>query len=184
MRHWPQHCPHCGSPDVKLHQAVRKNLSDPSVDEVSASRYRCLACRKTFRVYPPGVSRDRVTGRVKDLAILLYLLGFNGQAVSKALALLGQPLGASRIYDAIRAACQKLPEVNQVMFADVHTAMRGGDITGVKVFGRWAPLRIQAGASEAVVLSIEGLSHDDARALRARLEPVLGAVSVEARVAE
>jgi hypothetical protein len=163
---------------------VRKTLADPAACDVAASRFRCLACRKTFRVYPPGVSHDRVSARTKDLAILLYLLGFNGHAVSTALSLLGQPLGASRIYDTVRDACRRLPVVGQTIFEDVHLAMQGGDITGVKVFGRWAPLRIQAGAREAVELSIEGLSQDDAHALRARLEPVLGVMSAEAQVAD
>jgi len=180
----PVTCPHCASRDIKFHQAVSKPVSDPSASRVEVARYRCLACRRTFRAYPPGVSNDHVSKRVKDLAVLLYLLGFNGQAVSLALSTMGQRLGQSRVYDTVRATCAQMPEQPVRMFEDVHYAMAGSDVTGVKIYGRWAPLHIRTTDDAGIVLSIEGLSRDDARALHDRLQPVVGATRAQLALVE
>jgi transposase-like protein len=44
---------------------------------VPAHRYRCLRCKRTFRVYPQGVTHAQTSQRVKGLAVLLYLLGLS-----------------------------------------------------------------------------------------------------------
>ena len=46
----------CGSKRVQLHQPVKKALRDTVHQQVEVHRYRCLKCKRTFRVYPPGVT--------------------------------------------------------------------------------------------------------------------------------
>ena len=46
----------CSSKQVCLHQPVNKALRDTVYPHVEVHRYRCLKCRRTFRVYPPGVT--------------------------------------------------------------------------------------------------------------------------------
>ena len=87
----PSICPYegCGGRHVRFHQAVKKPLRDTRYSAVVAHRYECLRCRRTFRVYPTGVTKAHVSLRVKGLGVLLYLLGLSYGAVSLALDALG-----------------------------------------------------------------------------------------------
>jgi hypothetical protein len=80
----PQICPYpgCKGRHFQQVQEVPKPLRDTQYQEVTAQRYRCLRCGRTFRVYPTGVSRDHFSQRVKGLAVALYLLGLSYGAVS------------------------------------------------------------------------------------------------------
>ena len=76
--------PHCGG-KVVLRQTVWKSLVDTQRRAVRIRRYFCWRCRKTFRVYPTGVSRAPTSERMKALAVLLYLLGLSYDQVSRVL---------------------------------------------------------------------------------------------------
>lgn len=56
--------------------------------EVPARRYRCLACRRTFRVYLTGIDRGAIPLAVKLFAAALRLLGLAVRDVSRALSVL------------------------------------------------------------------------------------------------
>src|SRR5258707_10018899 len=87
----PSRCAYadCTSLQVRLHQPVSKALRDTVHQQVEVHRYRCLKCRRTFRVYPPGVTHAQSSERVKGLAVMLYLLGLSYGAMSLALESLG-----------------------------------------------------------------------------------------------
>ncbi len=74
----------CTSQQVRLHQPVSKALRDTVHHQVQAQRDRCLKCKRTFRVYPAGVTHAQSSDRVKGLAVMLYLLGLSYGAVSLA----------------------------------------------------------------------------------------------------
>ena len=76
-------------------------MRDTRYSEVKAHRYECLRCKRTFRVYPKGVSKAQISLRVKGLGILLYLLGLSYGAASPALDALGVYMCKSRVYDAV-----------------------------------------------------------------------------------
>ncbi len=63
----PVVCPHkgCQGRYFEHHQEVDKPLKDTTYGVVSAHRYRCLRCKRTFRVYPQGVTRAQTSQRVK-----------------------------------------------------------------------------------------------------------------------
>ena len=172
-------CPHCGGPHLKFHQAVHKNVADPLFHDVPAHRYRCLSCQRTFRIYPEGVTRGRVSQSVKQLAVLLYLLGFNGHSVSMALQVSGQRLSVSRVYEAVQEALRQLPDASKRLFEDIHSAMSGSDVTGVKVAGTWAPLQINVSQNLGVVVTIRALGYCDALWLTEKLQPVLDVIQVQ-----
>ncbi len=71
----PATCPYegCDGTSFRFRQAVEKPLRDTEYDRVSAHRYECLKCRRTFRGYPRGVSRAQTSLRVKGLAVTLYV---------------------------------------------------------------------------------------------------------------
>lgn len=68
-----------------------------AVRTVTVHRYVCRACGRTFRVYPGGVDRGDVAVGIKRFAAALHLLGLSFRDVSRALGVLGVPLGKSRV---------------------------------------------------------------------------------------
>jgi transposase-like protein len=82
----PTHCvdPKCQGRKFRLHQPVTKAVRDTVYHEVQAYRYQCLKCKRTFRVYPTGVTAALTSLRVKGLAVMLYLLGLSYGATSLA----------------------------------------------------------------------------------------------------
>src|SRR4051812_43246921 len=87
------HCPYsgCGGEHVQPWQAVAKPLRDTVFTEVSAQRYRCVRCGRTFRMYPVGVTHDQTSARLKGVAVMFYVLGMSYGAVATALSALGWP---------------------------------------------------------------------------------------------
>jgi transposase-like protein len=108
----PSKCayPDCESKQVRLHQPVNKALRDTVHHQVQVHRYRCLKCKRTFRVYPAGVTHAHSSDRVKGLAVLLYLLGLSYGAVSLALESLGVALSTTQVYDTVQAIAARIPE--------------------------------------------------------------------------
>ena len=134
----PSACPHedCQGRHFEHHQEVGKPLKDTKYREVVAHRYRCLRCRRTFRIYPQGVTRAQTSQRVKGLAVMLYLLGLSYGAVALALEALGVYMCKSAVYEAIQAAAEKVPRLKRnEAFAGLRTPAVGGDLTSVKCNG-------------------------------------------------
>jgi len=75
----PMECPYDGCPGThfRAHPEVAKVVRDTRYEHVTAWRYECLRCHRTFRVYPVGVTRAHVSLRVKGLAVMFYLLGLS-----------------------------------------------------------------------------------------------------------
>jgi len=131
----------CQGKHLRLHQRVSKPLRDTVHREVTAYRYQCLSCGRTFRAYPAGVSRAHVSLRVKGLAVMLYLLGLSYGAVSLALEALGVYVCKSRVYDAVQSAAKRVPGLRRRdVFEKIETPAMGSDVTTAKCKGRWLPL--------------------------------------------
>ena len=130
----PTTCPYarCGGQHFRLHQRVNKPVRDTVYEDVTAHRYECLSCHRTFRVYPPGVSRDHSSRRVKGLAVMLYLLGLSYGTVSLALEASGVYLCKSRVCDAVQGVAGRVPGLKrEAVFQALRTPTVGGDITSV-----------------------------------------------------
>jgi transposase-like protein len=95
----PSVCPYkrCRGKHLEYHQEVVKPLKDTRYEAVSAHRYRCLRCKRTWRVYSQGITRAQTSQRVKGLAVLLYLLGLSYGAVPLALDALGAYMAKSSV---------------------------------------------------------------------------------------
>lgn len=179
----PTVCPYqgCDGRHFRFHQAVEKPLRDTGYRVVVAHRCECLRCKRTFRVYPQGVSRAQTSGRVKGLAVMLYLLGLSYGAVSLALEALGVYLCKSRVYDTVEAVAERVPGLKQGgIFQELKTPALGGDLTSVKVHGQWLTLGLSVEALSGVVLTIDDLPGEDAETLREWMEPI--AEAVEAKI--
>ncbi len=87
----PKHCrdPKCSGKRFLPWQEVKKNVRDSEYEVVTARRYKCLQCGRTFRVYPQGVQSGQISQRVKGIGALLYLLGLSYGAAALMLEALG-----------------------------------------------------------------------------------------------
>jgi len=183
----PTTCPRkgCRGTHFRVRQTVTKPVRDTQYTQVTAQRYECLRCGKTFRVYPRGVTSAHVSLRVKGLAIMLYLLGLSYGAVSLLLEALGVDWCKSRVYDAVQAAAQRVPGLHQrQVFADLRTPALGADVTSVKCNGRWLPLGITVDDTTGLVLTIDELSSEDAQALEQWMTPIAAQVGAELLVSD
>jgi transposase-like protein len=134
----PSVCPYetCQGRHFRHHQEVDKPLKDTEYDAVFAHRYECLRCKRTFRLYPQGVTRAQTSQRVKGLGVMLYLLGLSYGATSLALEALGVYMCKTSVYEAVQAAAEKVPGMKrQEVSSGVRTPALGGDLTSVKCKG-------------------------------------------------
>jgi transposase-like protein len=183
----PSTCPfaRCGGRYFRLHQVVTKAVRDTVYEQVTARRYQCRRCRRTFRVYPSGVSQAPTSQRVKGLAVMLYVLGLSYGAVALALEALGVYVCKTQVYEAVQAAARRVPGLKRRrVFAGVRTPALGADVTSVKCGGQWLQLGLSVDAVTGVVLSVDQLPNAEAQTLRTWLAPLAGAVGAELLVSD
>jgi len=183
----PTMCPHpsCTSTHFRRHQTVAKPLVDSHYTRVSALRYRCLGCGRTFRVYPQGVDRHSTSQRTRGLGVMLYLLGLSYGATSLALGALDVYQAKSSVYEAVQAAAERVPGLKRgALLSGVRTPALGADVTGVKCGGKWLPLGLMVDDVHGVVLSIDDLTAEDAETLTTWVTPVAEAVGAEVLVTD
>jgi transposase-like protein len=183
----PTICPHkgCQGRHFEHHQEVDKPLKDTTYGRVVARRYRCLRCKRTFRVYPQGVTRAQTSQRVKGLGVMLYLLGLSYGATSLALEALGVYMSKTSVYEAVQAAAEKVPGLKrEEVFAGLRTPALGADLTAVKCNGEWLPLGLAVDDTTGLVLTVDELSAEDAETLKEWLEPIAKAVEAELLVSD
>jgi transposase-like protein len=183
----PVVCPHigCQGRHFEHHQEVAKPLKDTAYGVVSARRYRCLRCKRTFRVYPQGVTQAQTSQRVKGLAVMLYLLGLSYGATALALEALGVYMSKSSVYEAVQAAAEKVPGLKRnEVFAGLRTPALGGDLTSVKCKGAWLHLGLAVDDTTGLVLTVDELSAEDAETLKEWLDPIAKAVDAELLVSD
>ena len=183
----PLVCPQkgCQGRHFEHHQEVDKPVKDTEYRAVSAHRYRCLRCKRTFRVYPQGVTRAQTSQRTKGLAVMLYLLGLSYGATSLALDALGVYVSKTGVYEEVQAAAEKVPGMKRdEVFGSLRTPALGGDLTSVKCNGQWLPLGLAVDDTTGLVLTIDELSAEDAATLKEWIEPIAKAVEAEILVSD
>jgi transposase-like protein len=183
----PKRCrdPKCGGKQFLPWQAVKKNVRDSEYEEVTARRYKCLRCGRTFRVYPQGVQAGQVSQRVKGMAVMLYLLGLSYGAVELMLAALGVSLSKSSVYRAVQATAEAVPGMKRTEILNGYqTRALGADLTSVKCHGKWLPIGVVVDPLNGVVLSIDHLEGEDAQTLQAWIEPIADQVGAQTLVTD
>ncbi len=180
----PDRCPQagCGGRHFQLHQAVPKPVRDTQVAQTTAGRYRCVRCRHTFRVYPPGVSHRHTSARLRGVAVMLYVLGLSYGAVALVLDALGHPLSKTAVYYAVQAAGERVPGLRRdgvrAPVGQVFVAALGADLTSVKCAGQWLTVGVAVDAVHGLALTVDVLENGEAATLTAwigELAAVVGA---------
>lgn len=154
----PSVCPRCGcqAEHLKRHQQVLKPVQDTENNTVPTNRYRCPKCGSTFRAYPQGVGRDALSHRIKDVAVLLHLMGLSYQSVADGMEALGLHVSKTRICAAVREARDKPPGLERrAVFSAVHIPEPAADGIQVKCEDRWLTLRLASTDATGLVLVVE-----------------------------
>ena len=166
-------------------QMVKKNVRDSEYEEVTARRYKCLRCGRTFRVYPQGVQKGQVSQRVKGMAVMLYLLGLSYGAVELMLEALGVYLSKSSVYRAVQMTAEAVPGMKRTeLMKGYQTRALGADLTSVKCKGQWLPIGVVVDPINGLVLSIDHLDGEDAQTLKAWIEPMADQVGAHTLVTD
>jgi transposase-like protein len=104
----------CNGTYFKEHQVnCRKPMRDTRYSQVTARRYRCLKCQRTFRVYPTGVSHAHQSDTLKGVSVLFYILGLSYQGVSDLLESLGCFVSKTTVYENVQAAGSRAIQLRQ-----------------------------------------------------------------------
>ena len=82
----PSACPYCDSTYLNRHGPITKPIRDLYLSEVTAHKYRCCDCGRTFINYPRGVDRNDQSHRLRGLAALRWALGLSLRSVSHLLS--------------------------------------------------------------------------------------------------
>lgn len=183
----PKRCrdPQCGGKHFLPWQAVKKNVRDSEYEEVTARRYKCLRCGRTFRVYPQGVQAGQVSQRVKGMAVMLYLLGLSYGAVALMMEALGVYLSKSSVYRVVQATAECVPGMKRTEILNGYqTRALGADLTSVKCKGRWLSIGVVVDPLNGWVLSIDHLEGEDAKTLQEWIEPIADQVGAHTLVSD
>ncbi len=170
---------------MRLYQVVLKRLVDHQYQAVSAHRYRCLHCGRTFRVYPSGVDNRPTSQSRRGLGAMLYLLGLSYGATSSLLGALGLYQAKSSVYLAVQEAVERVPGLRREgLLSAMRCPALGADVPTVRCKEEWLPLRVTVDAVQGTVVSIDALRAEDAGALAACVVPVGRAMGVEVLVTD
>lgn len=183
----PTRCPYsgCGGRRLRWHQDVPKAIRDTKYEQVFAHRYQCLKCKRTFRVYPSGVSRAQTSLRGKGLAVMLYLLGLSYGATSLALEAIGVSYCKSQVYYAVQEAASRVPGLKrEQVFEGLRTAAMGADLTSVKWCGKWLSLGLTVDSISGLVLTVDELSGQDIDTLKDWTLPIATSVGAQVLVTD
>ncbi len=183
----PLVCPYedCQAVRLRLHQRVAKYLNDTVYPEVTAHRYHCLTCGRTFRVYPKGVSNAQTSLRVKRVAMILYLLGLSYGETAAALQALGVYVSKSQVYYSVQELMKRVPSLSRrTVLHRVCRAAPDGDQASEKSSGEWPPLRLTVDDAGGTVLTVTGIPEEDADTLKARLALIAEAVGATLSVSD
>ncbi|MBF6591791.1 MAG: hypothetical protein IVW57_14885 [Ktedonobacterales bacterium] len=169
----PRACRWCGSQHIYRWQQVAKRLRDTRVEQVQAQRWFCRTCGRTWRVYPVGVTQAQRSQRLAGTAVMLYLLGLSYGAVALALGAMGHPFSKSSVYYAVQAAAARVLGLRRAqVVGGVRTPALAGDLTSVRVKGKWLPLGVSVDDLSGQVLTIDALTGEDAATLKEWITPV------------
>ena len=183
----PEHCvdPKCRGIRFLPWQQVPKQVRDSEYEAVTARRYKCLRCGRTFRVYPQGVQKGQISQRLKGMGVMLYLLGLSYGATVLMLEALGVYVSKSSVYRTVQATAEAVPGMKRTeLLQGYRTRALGADLTGVKCKGKWLPIGVVVDPIHGWVLSIDQLAGEDAQTLQAWIEPIADQVGAQTLVSD
>jgi transposase-like protein len=180
----PLSCPYgCGGRYFALHDQCRKSLGDPTYREVQVRRYKCVSCRRSFRVHPVGVSQHHRSQRLRGIGVLLYVLGLSYGGVADALAAFGWPGSRSTIYRDVQEAGEAVTRLRQQQ-PKRKVQVVSADATYVVCRGEEVTVAVALNALAGEVLEVEIVDGESVAALRPFLQRLLNDYGFEVLVSD
>ena len=185
----PETCPHgCGGTYFRPHgqKGHIKSIRDPQYSEVTVYRYRCVACKGTFRVYPKGVLKGvQQSARLKGMVILLYVLGLSYGAIEDFLWALGCGIGKTMAYYDVQEAgiAARQQQKRQVQEGGQRLVV-GADGTYVKVKGELVGIEVVVDDQTGELLGLDIISSEHADEIRGIITDVMTEVEAEVLVSD
>lgn len=177
----PTVCPRdgCRGEHFKLHQRhCRRSIADPEYEQVTVRRCRCLSCKRTFRVYPRGVSGAQRSDRLKGIGIMLYVLGLSYGGVEDALLALGLAGSKSSVYRDVQAAGEAVKRVRAAQ-GKRRVQVLGADTTFVTCNREKVTIAVGVDALSNQVLDIDLVDSESAESLQPFLKELQELFAVE-----
>jgi transposase-like protein len=177
----PQECPHdsCCGQHFKLHQpGCCKQILDPDEVQVTAKRFRCLRCKRTFRVYLRGVSGAQRSDRLKAIGVMYYVLGMSYGAVEDALNAHGWAGSKTSIYRDVQAAGEAVQRIRNAQ-GKRKVQVAGTDATFVICNRKQVTIAVGVDVLEQNVLDIELVDAESVDALRPFLQELVETFAIE-----
>jgi len=169
----------CQGKQFKRHQRhCRRSIADPEHEEVNVQRYRCLRCKRTFRVYPRGVSGAQRSDRLKGIGIMLYVLGLSYGGVEDALLALGLVGSKASVYRDVQAAGEAVKRVRAAQ-GKRRVQVLGADTTFVTCNRQKVTIAVGVDALSNQVLDIELVDGESAESLQPFLQELQALFAVE-----
>lgn len=165
----PRKCPYCEGETFQRWGQVNKPVKDVRVRNVKVYRYRCCACKRTFRHYPEGNSRADQTERLRLFAILLWTLGLSYRASSLILSGLKVLVSFMTIWRDVQEAAQQMKKRN------LWKPIRIVGLDGAYVLG-WGdkqPVLVAVDLGTGEPIAIGYINEHDPQAVRRWLEPLV-----------
>ncbi len=177
----PTVCPHaaCSGQHFKVHQQTcAKALQDPDHAQVQAKRYKCLKCKRTFRVYPQGVSEAQRSDRLKGIGVMLYVLGLSYGGTADALAAFGWAGSKTTIYRDVQAAGEAVKRLRQAQ-GPRKVQVLGADTTFVTCNREQVTVAVGVDALAHEVLEIEVVDSASIETMRPFIQDLVHVFEVE-----
>jgi len=126
----PRQCPHCSCAVLQGWGQVLKRLIDPQLQAVWIRRYRCTACRRTFRHYPSGITDADQTDRMRFLCALIWKIGASLRQTTGLLGIWQHPVCHMTVWRDLQWAALRRPAKSKIRVVGLdgfYTKMKGKD---------------------------------------------------------
>ena len=176
----PERCDRCGSYGFNLHQHATKALKDPLTLRADVIRFICKRCRKTTRLYPPGVDAARQTVALRQASVLLYWLGLSYDGIRELLGHLGCPLSKATVWANVRTS-GLLGNRHRLRADPGSLAIQGrpsGAVARMLLRGRTAMISLDGGSGE-LLLVVSAIQPDAGRLLERHVEEATRRLGLE-----
>jgi transposase-like protein len=150
---------------------------------VTVRRYRCVKCRRSFRVHPTGVSHHHRSQRLRGIGVMLYVLGLSYGAVADALAAFGWAGSKSSVYRDVQAAGAAVERLRRLQ-PPRHVQVVSADATYVICQRQAVTIAVALDALAGDVLDIELVDSESADALRPFLTHLQAEYGLEVLVSD
>ena len=185
----PTECPHqdCTGCYFKPHgvKGETKAVRDFKQDTVTSYRWKCMTCKRTFRVYPAGVSGSQQSNRLKAVSVLLYVLGLSYGGAADFLVAFGQPIGKTTIYENVQAAgMQSRQRQQQGGDEGQSCAVIGSDGTYIKIKGVKVGIQVVVNDSTEELLGLTLTSSENSPEAAEMVREIAEKVGAEVLVSD